>query len=109
MAYAVVTVTGKYHRLDGSPAAGSVVISPSASPLTYSTGAGGRRIISGGYRVELDDSSAFSIDLPATDSDELEPTGFTYALHAHLRHLRPLPPVVFSLPGSLDVYDVTDG
>ena len=73
--YNTVTVTGRYVYLDGTPVRGSVkftgkVIAVASESQTI--------IIPSAVNATLDDSGAFSVELPATDDPDIAPGGWTY-------------------------------
>lgn len=71
----LVTVSGTYTQLDGSAAVGTVTFSTS-QPLI--DGTGDVVIPKGSVVATLDETGAFTVDLPATDDSDVSPTGFTY-------------------------------
>lgn len=106
MAYPTVTLTGTYQHVDGTPAKGSVDIAPTTTVIRDIDG---DVVLTGTRRLDLDETGKFSIALPATDADGLDPTGFGYTVTPRLFHAN-LGAVTFGLPaslGSLDMADVT--
>ena len=78
----MVTLTGTFTRLDGDPAAGTVKITPSRSPILDSAG---RVVISGPQTFGLDTDGKIAVMLPATDDPSLgEP--FSYTIRANFAH-----------------------
>jgi hypothetical protein len=104
MAYSTVTLTGTYLGIGGAPASGSVEIVPSVKRIVD---AGGDVILSGRLTATLDEDGAFSIDLPATDDDRLNPTGFGYTVIVRLRNGQH-PAVALQLPATPDAVDMAD-
>lgn len=72
----VTTLTGRYLHLDGSPAVGSVTFRGPRS-VTFTDA---DTIIVGPITVTLDSAGAFSVQLVATDTADMSPTGWTYSV-----------------------------
>lgn len=81
MAYETGTITGTFTHPDGTAHHGSVRVTPSVPVMRDQAG---DVIMSGSMAVELDETGAFTITLPASDDAALDPTGVTYALQARL-------------------------
>lgn len=97
MPVATVTLTGHYaNPITQADAVGSVSIEPTVSPILDNDG---NQVLVGSYRVALVDG-AFSITLPATDDENLSPTGFGYRLTAFLGS-GVVPMLTFQLPAAL--------
>lgn len=74
----LVTVYGRFIRLNGTPQVGQVSFSPSVSVILNRAA---DVIISGAvFTATLDSTGYFEINLPATDDPDLDPTGFTYTV-----------------------------
>lgn len=81
MAFDTGTLTGTYELIDGTSDVGTVEITPSVNRVRD---AGGNVVISGSVTRTLDVDGSFTVDLPATDDDTLNPAGVTYTLVTHL-------------------------
>lgn len=77
-----VTLTGKFTRIDGSPASGTVRITPSRSPILDSAG---QVVISGPQTFPLEPDGTLSTPIPASNDPDLGPP-FTYTVEALLSH-----------------------
>ena len=76
-----VRVSGRFVSIDGLPLAGSLVF---AARVTQTKDLAAQvTVIGAPIRVNLDDSGAFTIVLPATDDPDLNPTDFTYRVTEH--------------------------
>lgn len=111
-----VTLTGTYQAVDGKPAAGRVRIQPvtvdpttgRATPIGSITNAAGDVVFAGAMVViTLDDAGHFTVDLPASDDPDLNPTGFGYTVTPRLNTAN-LASVTFALPASLVALDMAD-
>lgn len=106
MAYSTVTLTGTYQVFDQNPATGFVEIAPTVPLVTDSVG---NVVIAGPIEITLGASGDFTVNLPATDDERLNPTGFLYTVTALLDNGK-IAPVTFELPaasGTVDMADVT--
>jgi len=79
--YDTVPVRGKYVYLDGTPASGQIrftgkVIATSASTDTI--------IIPATITATLDENGEFAINIPATDDEDISPSGWTYTVEEKL-------------------------
>lgn len=82
----LVTVRGRYVRLDGTPVAGTVEFSTTnvlTDPASLTT------IVPATILAPLDAAGAFSIDLPASDDPDVTPTGWTYSVRENFTGGRP--------------------
>ena len=77
-----VTLTGKFTRIDGTPASGTVRITPSRSPILDSAG---QVVISGPQTFPLEPDGTLSTPIPASNDPDLGPP-FTYTVEALLSH-----------------------
>lgn len=76
--YNTVNVRGKFVDLAGDPVKGQLTFTPTTlamqAPDDLTT------VIGRALKVNLDNQGAFSINLPATDDPDIDPTGFTYTV-----------------------------
>lgn len=79
MAYQTGTIAGTFHNLDATPAAGHVYISLTGIAPTVVKDSADDVVLAGTLHRELEGGS-FSVDLPATDDQSLNPTGFGYSV-----------------------------
>lgn len=98
-----VTLTGHFTLLDGTPAAGTVLIRPSRSPILDLEG---RTVIAGQQRFTLDAEGRFSADLPPTDDPTLG-EGFTYHVMVTMEHTH-WQVIGLTLPTGMVSVDVLD-
>ena len=109
MALSMITVTGTYEQLDGTPAAGTIVFVLSA-PLQDSAGNVIYPVIP--RSVDLDRvTGGFSITLPATNDSTTTPTGLTYLVTENITN-GPKTPRSYSIEldhavSPVDLADVT--
>lgn len=82
----LVTVTGKYGLIDGTDAQGKVTFTP--TPIIVSH-ASHRRVFPVPISVTLT-AGTFSIDLPATDDPDFQPTGWTYQVTENITGASPV-------------------
>ena len=82
---ALITVTGKYLNLDGSPASGSVSF---ATTTTIINQTANEIVVPQTFTANLNGLGELSLTLPATDDPDLEPTGWTYTVTENIG-LRP--------------------
>ncbi len=76
--YSVVPVFGRYIDFTGAPMQGTVTFTPSQR---YVTNPGADVLIfSAPLVATLDETGAFSIDIPATDDPDVTPQGFTWTV-----------------------------
>lgn len=75
-----ITVSGKFVRPDGTPAAGVVRFTPSITAVTP-----GAIVPISPLAVSLDDAGAFSVILAATDDPQWVAAGFTYTVTEQVR------------------------
>lgn len=80
MAAETVTVTGTYVGLDGEPCSGTVTFAP---PCIVRDNLG-HVIMSGPVTIALDSKGSFSLTLPCTEQDGLDPSGFAYQVTERL-------------------------
>ncbi|MFE9865860.1 glycosyl hydrolase family 28-related protein [Streptomyces sp. NPDC005506] len=73
-----VTVFGRYIDFTGSPMQGTVTFTPSQKYVTDPSA--DVLIFSAPLVANLDDTGAFSIEIPATDDPDVIPDGFTWAV-----------------------------
>lgn len=74
----LVTIQGRFILLDGTPMSGAVSFSPSVAVILNRNA---DVIISGAvFTAPLDADGFFSLDIPATDDEDLDPVNFTYAV-----------------------------
>lgn len=78
----MVTLTGTFTRLDGSPATGTVRVTPSRSPIMDPDG---KIVISGPQEFPLDQDGKLSVPVPASNDPDLGPP-FTYWIDVNLSH-----------------------
>ena len=74
------TVKGQFTKVNGLPASGTVTFSASGK-ITDTNDA---VILSGPIQLELDNTGAFSIDLPTTDNRALSPVGWYYTVRVRV-------------------------
>jgi lysophospholipase L1-like esterase len=98
-----VTLTGRYVHPDGTPFAGKVTFSTPAL-LTLS---GADTIAAGTATVTLDAGGQFSVILVATDTPDMQPTGWAYQVTEQLTGIAPR---VYSilLPSANSPVDLAD-
>ena len=107
--YSTVTVHGKYtfpNVVTGSnvPSSGVVEFIPSVPVIRDATG---NQILAGRVKVRLDASGEFTVELPATDDDTLEPSGFYYTVSAKLDASR-LDAFAIELPAATPSVELAD-
>lgn len=73
----LVTVTGKYYKMDGTSATGTVTFTPST---VLKNTAADEIIYPFPFVVNLDASGSFSVQLPATDDPDIEPNDWSYVV-----------------------------
>lgn len=99
----MVTLTGTFTRLDGTPATGTVRVTPSRTPIMDPDGG---VIISGPQTFPLDSEGKISVLLPATDDPSLG-EAFTYSVITNMSHanwqIRGL-----ELPSSMSTVDLSN-
>ena len=78
----MVTLTGTFTRLDGTPATGTVRVTPSRSPIMDPDG---KIVISGPQTFPLDKDGKLTVQIPASNDPDLGPA-FTYAIDVNLTH-----------------------
>lgn len=78
----MVTLTGTFTRLDGTPATGTVRVTPSRSPIMDPDG---KIVISGPQVFPLDKDGKLTTEIPASNDPDLGPA-FTYAIDVNLSH-----------------------
>lgn len=78
----MVTLTGTFTRLDGTPATGTVKVTPSRSPIMDPDG---KIVISGPQTFPLDKDGKLTTEIPASNDPDLGPP-FTYAIDVNLTH-----------------------
>jgi hypothetical protein len=108
MAFSTGTLTGSYQRFDGEPAAGTVDIIPNSSVLID---AEGDVILAGKLSVALDADGTFSVVLPATDDETVQPAlDRQYKVVARLHHanLEPVAGIALPTGSTVDMADVTE-
>lgn len=98
-----VTLTGHFTLLDGTPAAGTVLIRPSRSPILDLEG---NTVIAGPQRFQLDAEGRFSADLPPTDDPTLG-GNFTYHVMVTMEHTH-WQVIGLALPAGMVSVDVLD-
>ncbi|MFD4305070.1 hypothetical protein ACFWRY_20415 [Streptomyces albidoflavus] len=99
-----VRVTGRYLTLDGRPLAGRVVWR-APSLLTFPAA---DVILGGPTTVQLDATGAFSVELPATDAPDMNPTGWSYQVAEQLAGVANRPPYHVLLPAESPEVDIDD-
>lgn len=77
-----VLLTATFTRLDGSPASGTVRVTPSRSPIMDP---GGQIIISGPQTFSLDKDGKLNAEIQASNDPDLG-APFTYTIDVHLTH-----------------------
>lgn len=78
----MVTLTGTFTRLDGTPAAGMVRVTPSRSPILDTDG---RVVISGPQTFALDKDGKLTTEIPASNDPDLG-APFTFTVAVELTH-----------------------
>lgn len=78
----MVTLTGTFTRLDGSPATGTVKVTPSRSPIMDPDG---KVVISGPQVFPLGVDGTLNVPIPASNDPDLGPA-FTYSIDVNLTH-----------------------
>lgn len=110
MAYATVTLTGRYTKPDGTPASGVVEIIPNSDVIVD---AAGNVIVAGRVKVDLTAQGTFAVALPATDAAGLEPATLRqYAVSVKLHHTNSVPTIqglTLTGTGTYDMADLTSG
>lgn len=77
----LVTVSGTYVNLDGTPASGTITFSANVAGNTFLKDAGADvLVLPMALSQNLDAKGSFSIDLPATDDPDIVPSGFSYTV-----------------------------
>lgn len=104
MAYDTVTLTGTYELPNGTADTGRVYITPTVDTILD---AAGNVILGGAFAITLDATGSFSVTLPATDDDRLNPTGFGYTILPALGS-GTRASTSFSLPASPATVDMAD-
>lgn len=104
MAFATVTLTGTYQVFDTTPATGFVRIEPTVPLVTDTVG---NVVLAGPTEIILGTSGDFTVNLPATDDERLNPTGFLYTVTALLDNGK-IAPVSFELPAASVAVDMAD-
>ena len=77
-----VTLTGKFTRIDGTPATGTVRVTPSRSPIMDSAG---RVVISGPQSFPVQSGGLLEVEIPASNDPDLG-APFTYRIEVILDH-----------------------
>ena len=111
MAVQMFTLTGLYQIPDLTPHEGIVEIIPSERVIKDTTG---NVILTGRVKVKVDETGAFTVDLPDPRDTTLNPAGFGYTVAAKLRSSHP-PAVSFGgdqiaaaiVGGVVNIEDVT--
>lgn len=106
MTYQTVVLVGDFDKIDAEPATGSVVIeslAPSVKDLSSNT------ILVGRHVAQLDANGSFSVELPASDDPNLDPTGFGYMLTPRIMRAPNMKPFTFYLNVSAATLDAVTG
>lgn len=82
----LVTIRGKYVRLDGQPVTGNVTFTTTAILTDV---ASQTVIVPTTLSVALDAAGAFTIAVPASDDPDVTPTGWTYTVTENFAGARP--------------------
>ncbi|MFD7776651.1 GDSL-type esterase/lipase family protein [Streptomyces sp. NPDC059753] len=99
---ATVTLTGHYIRPDGTPIRGTVSFNAPALTLSEAD-----TIAVGAATVELDETGHFSVLLIATDTPQMQPTGWAYTVTENFLHAVGRSYAI-QLPTSNPVVDLAD-
>lgn len=98
-----VTVSGTYVDIQGNPIAGQVSFTPRA---ILTDPAYDQIIIAKTIYVTLDSNGSFSVVLPVTDDQDLDPYDFTYSVEEAFSGGRTYDISIPSSPSTLDLADV---
>lgn len=101
---ATVRVTGTYLMPDGTPLSGHVEF----SPPTLITFSGADVFVAGPLVATLDENGAFSVELPATDNPDMNPSDWAWVVREQLDGVRRNRKYVVYLPASRVAVDLAD-
>lgn len=99
-----VRVHGTYAAPNGAPLSGTITFGVPAL-LTFSTA---NVFLAGPVAVKLDENGSFSVDLPATDNPDMNPTGWTYSVKENLTGVVGTRSYALNLPEALGEIDLAD-
>ena len=100
----IVTLTGTVLGLDAAPAEGTAVVVASVDRIIDATG---NTVFSGSAKERLVDGS-FSIDVPPTDDETLNPSGFVYKVVLHFTDGTTMESAWFDAPAASVTIDLSD-
>lgn len=107
MALTLTTLTGTIVQPDDStPCHGSIVLTPGSGLLVA---ADDNRLLAGELTVALDANGAFTVDLPSTDNEGVQPEPGTWNWSVRFKLLdAAIPEFSFALPSEPDSVDLAD-